>query len=105
LKRLAVILVSAAALSARAQNISDQYGETAQKLIAAALRDTDGLARLQYLCDRIGNRLSGSASLEHAIEWFGGRDEKGWTFKRPDAAGQGSALGAWRRISRHDRAH
>lgn len=69
MKRLAVILVSAAALSARAQNISDQYGETAQKLIAAALRDTDGLARLQYLCDRIGNRLSGSASLEHAIEW------------------------------------
>jgi hypothetical protein len=37
--------------------------------IDAALRDTDGLARLQYLCDRIGNRLSGSASLERAIEW------------------------------------
>ena len=55
--------------SAEAQTISEKYGETAPKLIAAALSDTDGLARLQYLCDRIGNRLSGSASLERAIEW------------------------------------
>ena len=50
-------------------SISARYKETAQQLIEAALRDPDGLARLQYLCDRIGNRLSGSASLERAIEW------------------------------------
>ena len=54
---------------AESQTISEQYTETAQKLIAAALGDTEGLARLQYLCDRIGNRLSGSASLERAIVW------------------------------------
>jgi hypothetical protein len=47
----------------------ERYGATAQRLIDAAMRDTDGLARLEYLCDRIGNRLSGSASLERAIEW------------------------------------
>ncbi len=27
------------------------------------------MRRLEYLCDRIGNRLSGSASLERAIQW------------------------------------
>ena len=69
MKRLAVFLILGAATTADAQSISGQYGETAQKLIAAALEDTEGLARLQYLCDRIGNRLSGSASLERAIEW------------------------------------
>ena len=67
------VFVSIAVASTQAQTvpskISEKYGDTAQKLIAAALRDTDGLARLQYLCDRIGNRLSGSASLERAIEW------------------------------------
>ena len=68
MKRLAVFLILGAATTADAQSISGQYGETAQKLIAAALEDTEGLARLQYLCDRIGNRLSGSASLERAIE-------------------------------------
>ncbi|HKE28238.1 MAG TPA: M20/M25/M40 family metallo-hydrolase [Bryobacteraceae bacterium] len=51
------------------KSIHDSYAATAQRLIEAALRDTDGLSRLQYLCDRIGNRLSGSPSLERAIEW------------------------------------
>ena len=50
-------------------NISGEYGETSQKLINAALADTDGLQHLRYLCDRIGNRLSGTASLERAIGW------------------------------------
>ncbi len=49
--------------------ITEQYREPARKLIAAALDDTEGLGRLQYLCDGIGNRLSGSASLERAIDW------------------------------------
>jgi len=31
--------------------------------------DTAGWEKLAYLCDRIGNRLSGSASLERAIQW------------------------------------
>jgi hypothetical protein len=50
-------------------NTTDKYREPANKLIAAALADEEGLQRLQYLCDRIGNRLSGSASLERAIAW------------------------------------
>ncbi len=50
-------------------NISEKYKDPAQKLIEAALADQEGMQRLQYLCDRIGNRVSGSASLERAIVW------------------------------------
>jgi carboxypeptidase Q len=69
---MAIILVAGAGVIAADLGpgyISDRYSATSQRLIDAALRDTDGLARLEYLCDRIGNRLSGSASLERAIEW------------------------------------
>jgi hypothetical protein len=66
---LPFFLVAGALVAAQPTNITEQYRETAQKLIAAALADSEGLERLQYLCDRIGNRLSGSASLERAIEW------------------------------------
>ncbi len=68
-KYLAFVLFAGALVAAEPVNISGQYGDTARKLIEAALSDTDGLARLQYLCDHIGNRLSGTASLESAIEW------------------------------------
>lgn len=41
----------------------------ADKLIEAALRDQGGLDRLEYLCYRIGNRLSSSKTLETAVLW------------------------------------
>lgn len=47
----------------------DQYRDTANKLIDAALADDAGLKRFEYLCYRIGNRLSGSQSLDKAINW------------------------------------
>jgi hypothetical protein len=50
-------------------SLTQQYKETADKLIAAALADHDGYDKLAYLCDRIGNRLSGSPVLEQAIVW------------------------------------
>ena len=53
----------------RTAPLPEKYRDIAQKLIAAALADNGNTARLQYLCDRIGNRLSGSASLERAVEW------------------------------------
>jgi hypothetical protein len=56
-------------MSAAPLNVSDTYGAVARKLIDAALADRDGMRRLEYLCDRIGNRVSGSASLERAIQW------------------------------------
>lgn len=54
---------------ARGQNLTEQYRSVADRLIDAALADNDGYAKLAYLCDRIGNRLSGSESLIRAIKW------------------------------------
>jgi len=45
------------------------YQPTADRLIDAALADNEALARLAYLCDHIGNRLSGSDSLTRAVAW------------------------------------
>ncbi len=49
--------------------VADKYQDAAARLIEAALKDDAGLARLQYLCDRIGNRLGGSAALDKAVHW------------------------------------
>jgi hypothetical protein len=49
--------------------LNETYREPARKLIAAALADRDVHEKLSFLCDRIGNRLSGSESLNRAIEW------------------------------------
>jgi len=69
----ALALLFLAASSGFAQNsssdLTERYRATAGKLIQAALADTEGYDRLEYLCYRIGNRLSGSASLEKAIAW------------------------------------
>ncbi|MGD1096195.1 MAG: M20/M25/M40 family metallo-hydrolase [Bryobacteraceae bacterium] len=68
--RTAAVLV-ALTLPAISQerNALEEYRETAGKLIGAAMVDNAGWAKLSYLCDRIGNRLSGSASLDRAIQW------------------------------------
>lgn len=50
-------------------NLPEQYRESASKLIAAALADQDGMEKLSFLCDRIGNRLSGTQALERAVVW------------------------------------
>jgi Iap family predicted aminopeptidase len=63
------ILLWACAFSLGGQSLSDTYRETANRLIDAALVDHDGYDKLSYLCDRIGNRLAGSPSLDKAIAW------------------------------------
>lgn len=45
------------------------YKARADRLIGAALVDDEGYANLAYLCDRIGNRLSGSEALARAVDW------------------------------------
>jgi len=52
-----------------AADLTDQYRQTADRLIDAALSDKEGYDRLSYLCYRIGPRLSGSPGLEKAIAW------------------------------------
>jgi hypothetical protein len=56
-------------LAQESQNLADQYRDVATRLIDAALADHGGMDKLAYLCDRIGNRLSGSPALEKAITW------------------------------------
>jgi Peptidase family M28 len=52
-----------------AADLTDQYKSAADRLIDAALADHEGYAKLAYLCDRIGARLSGMPSLDRAIQW------------------------------------
>jgi hypothetical protein len=66
--RFTLALVPLALLSAAAP-LNETYQDTATRIIGAALADSDGYAKLSYLCDRIGNRLSGSPALDEAVEW------------------------------------
>jgi len=47
----------------------DAYRTAAARIIGAALTSDRAYSRLAHLTDHIGNRLSGSSNLEHAIEW------------------------------------
>jgi carboxypeptidase Q len=47
----------------------EDYRERAARIIGAALTSDVAYRRLAWLTDRIGNRLSGSESLERAIAW------------------------------------
>ena len=58
------------AQGARGASIPASYRATADRLIDGALADTTGFIRLAELVDTFGNRLSGSASLEAAIDWL-----------------------------------
>ncbi len=71
--RLCVLLLAAVPAFA---TTAAQYQDTANKLIDAALADKEGLARLEYLCYRIGNRLSGTPALNQAIAWSVGEMKK-----------------------------
>lgn len=67
-------VISAALLSA--ETLADKYRETANRLIDAALTDYGGMEKLAYLCDRIGNRLSGSPGLDQAVAWAAAQMKK-----------------------------
>ena len=62
-------LATATSRAQSAPAIPALYHDAASRLIGAALTDEGGWRKLEYLCDRIGNRIAGSASLERAIEW------------------------------------
>ncbi len=54
---------------AQNESIVKQYQAAADKIIESGRKGNDAYLKLQELCDDIGNRLSGSKSLEKAIEW------------------------------------
>jgi carboxypeptidase Q len=58
-------------ISAQSQTpLADRYRPTADRIIAAALADSSAWNRLARLTDTFGPRLSGSPSLERAIDWI-----------------------------------
>lgn len=73
-----VLLLALGAGPAAAQRPADvaAYRAAADSLIRAATRDSAAYTRLGVLVDRFGHRLSGSASLEAAIDWILGEMRK-----------------------------
>ncbi len=63
------LLVIPAGAAAGDSEIAARYGAISKHLIDTALADAHSLDRLEFLCDRIGNRLSGSPSLDQAVAW------------------------------------
>jgi carboxypeptidase Q len=69
IRRFSLALLLAPAI-AGAQAIPASTRANADKLLTAALADTLAWHRLAEMTDTYGNRLSGSASLEHAMDWI-----------------------------------
>ncbi|WP_263408101.1 M20/M25/M40 family metallo-hydrolase [Terriglobus tenax] len=67
--RLFVPVVLAASAVAQSGPIADKYKADADKIIAAAMKDTEGYDTLAYLTDHVGKRLSGSDALLKALDW------------------------------------
>ncbi|HEX2723435.1 MAG TPA: M28 family metallopeptidase [Gemmatimonadaceae bacterium] len=63
-------LPASAALAQSKTPIADAYRPAADRIIAAAFADSSAWNRLALLTDKFGHRLSGSASLERAIDWI-----------------------------------
>lgn len=49
--------------------IADAYRDVAARIVEAALSQDRAHARLRWLCDRIGPRLSGTPGLDAAVAW------------------------------------
>jgi hypothetical protein len=62
-------LFAAAALVHAADEWVDKHRSATDQLIRSATTSTDGYARLTYLCDRIGNRISSSPAMAKAVTW------------------------------------
>ena len=62
-------IAPSAGLSAQQPSIPEVYRAAADSLIRAATRDSAAYDRIGTLVDRFGHRLSGSPSLEAAIDW------------------------------------
>jgi carboxypeptidase Q len=55
--------------AAQPPDIKKEYQQAATQIVGAALVETEAYDNLDYLSNRIGNRLSGTPQLDQAIEW------------------------------------
>jgi hypothetical protein len=65
----ALLLASLSGTIAAETSLTETYRGTADRILEATTADTEGFEKLTYLTTSIGHRLSGSPSLERAIEW------------------------------------
>jgi carboxypeptidase Q len=72
-----ILGITAAALASggtaalgQSEDLAEQYGDVAGRIIDAAVGDSSAYQRLAELVDRFGHRFSGSESLERAIDWI-----------------------------------
>ncbi len=70
LSLLIILPATAAFLPGRDLPVLEQhYSGAATRIIDRARQDSETWSKLEYLCDRIGHRLSGSPQLEKAAQW------------------------------------
>lgn len=67
--RAALLLLVLSPATAIAQPLVDRYAAATDRIIGAALADSAAWKRLAELTETFGHRLSGSESLERAIDW------------------------------------
>ncbi len=64
-----LLVASLPGLVAARESLTETYRETAERILEATMADTEGFEKLTHLTTSIGHRLSGSTSLERAIDW------------------------------------
>ncbi len=82
-----VIVVLAPIVESAAQSVSARYKGAADRIIAESMRDSAAWTRVATLTETFGSRISGSESLEQAIDWIMARmKEDGLDNVRGEAA-------------------
>ncbi len=64
---LIILMAGAGLAQEKKTSLTEEYRDTAGKIIGAALVDKGGWEKLTYMTTEIGHRLSGSPQLEHAV--------------------------------------
>ncbi|MCZ6696424.1 MAG: M20/M25/M40 family metallo-hydrolase [Acidobacteria bacterium] len=67
---LLVVAITPERAGATAAETSGRASDPASRLAARMLADTPLAEDLQFLCDRIGGRLTGSDACERSVDWF-----------------------------------
>ncbi len=64
-----LLLGNLISVQAEGKKLSKEYARVASEIIGSALVESEAYEKLEYLSDKIGNRISGSPQLDQAIDW------------------------------------